>query len=365
MSATSNSPTRFSPRAWMRNKLIRQLVGVLFVAGIAVFGVYTLNGQRSELSGSVSLVENSRLVPIAVAIVAEFASVASFGAFNWYLLRVGLAKVPLGRAVAVSLAATTINNSVPGGTAFASVYSYREYRAFGADSVFATWVVLANNLLSGVALAILAMLGVAASINTSRGLGLFIVVPVLAISLVGLAALISAPKLLIQIAGPILRIIETRGPKRFRKRFTADLICSRLTSMHPTRLQVLIAVALTLSNWIFDASVLVLAYVAIHQSIPWRGLLLAYGAGQLAANLPITPGGLGVVEGSLSIALVAYGGGQESAVAAVLIYRLVSFWMVIPFGWSAYLATSFVRKRDTGSELDKARIALPAKDSLQ
>jgi len=37
----------------------------------------------------------------------------------------------------------------------------------------------------------------------------------------------------------------------------------------------------------------------------WKGLLLAYGAGQLAADLPITPGGLGVVEGSLTIALVA------------------------------------------------------------
>ena len=41
---------------------------------------------------------------------------------------------------------------------------------------------------------------------------------------------------------------------------------------------------------------------------------------QLAANLPITPGGLGVVEGSLTIALVAYGGGRDSTVAAVLLY---------------------------------------------
>ena len=46
--------------------------------------------------------------------------------------------------------------------------------------------------------------------------------------------------------------------------------------------------------------------------IPWKGLLLAYGAGQLAASLPITPGGLGVVEGSITVALVAFGGSEAS-----------------------------------------------------
>jgi uncharacterized protein (TIRG00374 family) len=65
-------------------------------------------------------------------------------------------------------------------------------------------------------------------------------------------------------------------------------------------------------------------------------LLLAYGAGQLASTLPITPGGLGVVEGSLTVALVTFGGGHISTVAAVLLYRLISFWLVLPAGWGAW-----------------------------
>jgi Na+/proline symporter len=40
-----------------------------------------------------------------------------------------------------------------------------------------------------------------------------------------------------------------------------------------------------------------------------------------------------VVEGSLVIALVAFGGGQISTVAAVLLYRIVSFWGFLPVGW--------------------------------
>jgi uncharacterized membrane protein YbhN (UPF0104 family) len=74
-------------------------------------------------------------------------------------------------------------------------------------------------------------------------------------------------------------------------------------------------------------------FLAVDSSIPWKGLLLAYGAGQLAATLPFTPGGLGVVEGSITIALVAFGGSQNSTVDAVLMYRVISFWLVLVVGW--------------------------------
>ena len=74
-------------------------------------------------------------------------------------------------------------------------------------------------------------------------------------------------------------------------------------------------------------------FLALDVPIPWKGLLLAYGAGQLAASLPITPGGLGVVEGSITVALVAFGGPEASTAYAVLLYRLISFWMILVVGW--------------------------------
>jgi hypothetical protein len=74
-------------------------------------------------------------------------------------------------------------------------------------------------------------------------------------------------------------------------------------------------------------------FIAIDAPIPWKGLLLAYGAGQLAATLPITPGGLGVVEGSITVALVAFGGAESSTVDAVLLYRVISFWLILALGW--------------------------------
>ena len=74
-------------------------------------------------------------------------------------------------------------------------------------------------------------------------------------------------------------------------------------------------------------------FLALDVPIPWKGLLLAYGAGQLAASLPITPGGLGVVEGSITVALVAFGGPEASTAYAVLLYRIISFWMILVIGW--------------------------------
>ena len=86
-------------------------------------------------------------------------------------------------------------------------------------------------------------------------------------------------------------------------------------------------------NWLLDCACFAMMFVAIDAPVPWTGLLLAYGAGQLAATLPITPGGLGVVEGSITVALVAFGGAETSTASAVLLYRVISFWMILAIGW--------------------------------
>jgi uncharacterized protein (TIRG00374 family) len=111
-----------------------------------------------------------------------------------------------------------------------------------------------------------------------------------------------------------------------------------------------------LANWMLDCACFALSFLAIGSGVPLKGLLLAYGAGQLAANLPITPGGLGAVEGSITIALVAFGGERTATVDAVLIYRLISFWLVLVVGWVAWaiLATGVRRGRWSRRALDSA-----------
>ena len=93
----------------------------------------------------------------------------------------------------------------------------------------------------------------------------------------------------------------------------------------------------TLLYWISDVACLAIAFLAVGAALPWQGLLLAYAAGQLTTLLPVTPGGLGVTEGTMSVALAAYGG-PATALAAVLLYRLIAYWAVLPAGGVCYLS---------------------------
>jgi uncharacterized protein (TIRG00374 family) len=68
-----------------------------------------------------------------------------------------------------------------------------------------------------------------------------------------------------------------------------------------------------------------------------RGLATAYAAAELLALIPLTPGGLGFVEAGLVGTLTLAGVPGSAALAATLLYRLVSYWLPIPAGGVAYL----------------------------
>ena len=93
-----------------------------------------------------------------------------------------------------------------------------------------------------------------------------------------------------------------------------------------------------LLSWLADLAVLALAFVALGERPPWAGLVLAYCLGQAASALPFTPGGLAVVEGGLTATLVAFGGCPAGTLTAVLLYRLISHWAVVPAGGLVWLA---------------------------
>ncbi|MGD0986027.1 MAG: lysylphosphatidylglycerol synthase transmembrane domain-containing protein [Acidimicrobiales bacterium] len=66
-------------------------------------------------------------------------------------------------------------------------------------------------------------------------------------------------------------------------------------------------------------------------------VLLAYAVTGVIGLLPITPGGLGIVEASLSGMLVVAGIGAGDALLATLAYRVVSYWLPLLAGLPAYL----------------------------
>jgi hypothetical protein len=118
------------------------------------------------------------------------------------------------------------------------------------------------------------------------------------------------------------------------------------------------AFALMMLCWVSDIAVLAVAFLALHTTPPWTGLLLAYCAGQIAASMPVTPGGIGVMEGSITLALVAFGGAQTITLAAVLLYRLIAYWGCIPVGGVAWLVLRATSRAPIPSAADPATVRM-------
>ncbi|MDX6702902.1 MAG: putative heme transporter, partial [Baekduia sp.] len=101
--------------------------------------------------------------------------------------------------------------------------------------------------------------------------------------------------------------------------------------------RLLYAAGAAVGRWLFDLLALVTAVTAVGAHPRFSLVLLAYVAAQLLAQIPLTPGGIGVVEAGLTATLVLAGVGGGDAAVATLAYRLVSYWLMLPAGLVAWL----------------------------
>jgi uncharacterized protein (TIRG00374 family) len=90
-----------------------------------------------------------------------------------------------------------------------------------------------------------------------------------------------------------------------------------------------------LTWWGFNVAVLYACFRAFGDAPPVAVLVQAYFVGMLANLLPL-PGGIGGVDGGMIGALVAFGVSGGLALIAVLMYRLLAFWLPSVPGVIAY-----------------------------
>jgi uncharacterized protein (TIRG00374 family) len=69
----------------------------------------------------------------------------------------------------------------------------------------------------------------------------------------------------------------------------------------------------------------------------WAQVLAVFSFARLITAIPITPGGVGIVELALIGGISAAGGERAEVVAAVLIYRLLTYVVPIVFGALTYV----------------------------
>lgn len=312
---------------------------VRWVAGLAILAlaVEVLSSHTGELSGIGTVFDHLRWWWLGPALVSEAGSELSFVAVQTRLLGAGGLHPPFAPLAGMTLASQAMANSVPGGPAVAAVYGFRWYRRLGADDTLASWALVGTTVFAALSLAVLAGVGLVFATELGASLDLVpAVLGVLAVTLL-LGMLFVYERPLESVARWALRASHrVVGRPRGDHEGHVVALLDRLSRVRLSTRGALEVAGWGFMNWLFDCLCFGFAFLAVGSHVPWKGLLLAYGAGQLAANLPITPGGLGTVEGSITIALSYFGGGTAADIAAVLIYRLCSFWLVLLVGWGSW-----------------------------
>jgi uncharacterized protein (TIRG00374 family) len=331
-------------RSWLR----RAWPWIQFIGGIAlaVLALWALAGRRDELRGVTHYLDDLNGAWTALAVGLEAASFVAFALVQRACLAAGEVPVTTTAMTNVTLAATAIANSIPAGPVVASVFAFRQYRRRGADDTLAGWTLVAVFVAASISLAIVAAAGLVVAGSSGHAYDLTgVTVGVLGVTLVVGVLFVQRDALVWTVSASVRGLRRLTGWPRGDVGDSVDHVIGRLAVVGLRPLQALTVIGYALANWIFDCACLVCCFAAVGAHVPWRGLLLAYGAGQLAANLPITPGGLGVVEGSITIALSYFGGSEPAAIAAVLLYRILSFWIELPVGWAVWAGLAWSQRR--------------------
>jgi hypothetical protein len=302
--------------------------------------------HKALLSGAARLASVSPVF-VAAALVAELVSSVALAEVQRRLLEAGGTQVGRGSLVAVDLASGAIGATLPVGFAFSTVYMYRQFTRRGALPAVAVWVLAVSGALCVAALAVLGTVGAQVSGLgvLSSPLGALVGASFAVVAVAVLAALVwvsaSTPRL--EGAARMIGRLQASVLSAFRRQRAGEgrdpaglLGLERLDGVSLGLREWSGLFVLAEVNWLADIAALALALAAVGAGVPWGGLVLAYAVSQAASSIPLLPGSIGVAEGSLALALVGAGIRPADAIAGVLTYRLITFWVLLPVGWALW-----------------------------
>ncbi|HET7060488.1 MAG TPA: flippase-like domain-containing protein [Candidatus Saccharimonadales bacterium] len=298
----------------------RQQLLVLLVAGI-IF--YIVIPQLGNFRHSLSLTTGASLGPLVAAVVFTGLSyVAAAG--NYCLLAVYGLSYP--RTLLIQLAGMFVNRLLPAGIGSISV-NYLNLRRSGHNGAQAASVVAANNSLGIIGnLLLLAVLWVPLH-DRLPGLRIGHPSKILIIA-VGLA-----------VAVIVLGVVFYGRGLSYRTHFFNDIksFGRQLLAYRHRRGRLLAALVCSISLTLANVLSLWFCVLAMHISLPFIAVLIVFSFGTAIGAATPTPGGLGGVEAGLVGGLVAYRVDSAAALAAVLVYRLISYWLPLVAGAAALL----------------------------
>lgn len=305
---------------------------------LEVFIIPELAGAKKSLH----LLTQVNVAYLVLAVGLEVASLVAYARLTQTVLPVGAPGI--WRLLRINTSSLALSHVVPGGTAPGTGLAYRLLTDNGVDGADAAFGLAMQGAGSAVVLNVIFWVALIVSLflhgynplyGAAAGAG------VLLMAVFGgiVVLLLRGRHWAVDVIGRAAR----RLPFIPGDKLTAavERIGDRLRALLDERPLLYRAIGWAAANWLLDAASLWVFIVAFHKVVSPIDLLVAYGLANVLAVIPITPGGLGIVEGVLIPTLHGFGVTKPVAGISVLTYRVVNFWLPIPTGFAAYVSLRF------------------------
>ncbi|EOM76323.1 TIGR00374 family protein [Rhodococcus rhodnii] len=326
--STSPASDSSRPRRWLRITAALVLLGILTAEAVYLWP--TLHESWRALT-------EIHWGWVGAAVVAQFVSLGAYGLLQQRLLGAGGVVVGRRRSTSVILAGTAMTLTLPAGQVFSTAFTYKQTRRWGATPVVASWQLAMSGVMAAASLAAIGAVGALA-------FGTRISPVALVLTLVAAIALFSALRYISRNPESMRTIGEAVLARWNRLRSnppgtgseTWGAVLEQLDAVELRRRDGAAAFGWSAVNRVADLACLGFACWAVGAEPSFAGLLIAFTAAKAVGSIPLAPGGLGFVDGALIAALTAAGPTASGALAAVFVYRIVSFVLIALVGWLVF-----------------------------
>lgn len=284
----------------------------------------------------------SRVQPVLllVGLVLALSSIMCYSGLTRAALGLGGAHVSMWRMFRIQISTRALANIVPGGSAAGSALGYRLLTLSGVSGPDAGFALATAGLGSAIVLNGVLWLGLLVSIPI-RGMNALYVVGALA----GIIIMVIAVLLVVGLIDGNGR--SERAVRWLAVKFRLDAdrwaevlrrLGVRVEDLIRDRALLKRVAGWAVLQWAFDMAALWVFIRAFGQNVDLDALVVVSGLANILAAIPITPGGLGIVEGVYIGTLVGFGIPRRAATLGVASYRIAQYFFPILLGGLMYLS---------------------------
>jgi uncharacterized protein (TIRG00374 family) len=273
-------------------------------------------------------------------VLLEGASLFCYAVLTKVLLPPG-PKPSLWTLFRIDLSAAAVAHVIPAGTLGTAALGFKLFTSEGVSGNDATVMMAAKGIGSTVVLNVLLWISLVISIPLAGFQPIYATVAIIGtVVLAGAGVLVLGIMRGASFASRALRVVGDKLPFVSGEQVERAVLEAAHSFSLLARDKRVMAWSLVWAslNWILDAASLWCFVAAFgHLANPVE-LFAAYGIANVAGALPLTPGGLGVVDSITPLLLVGFGVTRSTATLGVLGWRVVNFWLPIPTGALAFVS---------------------------